>query len=552
MTNMKIKTMTRCALALAAALMAPAAMANFTTSVSGVTGPVAGNTGAITIRFTGNGTIQEANVDYIYATNATAPVPTPVAANGYNCTTAAIGPNRVIRVISPSGAALPSTATDACTVTFAIPAGAAAPQYPVTVRPATVADGAPLLPIACLPTPTPECTAPNFTVGIAAGVYQSVPAPGAAVVINDVVGGGATTATLTVTNGAAAAGPGLTLSSITGLSGVLSIAPGSPQTIAAGANQAFTISCAATTAGPGTAQTLTIVHNGGAPGAASPVTHSVTCNGITGPTAPTAALGAATNPGAGAINTTGNGTVPVNVLTAGNSVSAGDSSLALNCTVPAGTASFALTGGATRTINGPAALGANAPPIGFSCVRQAAAVAATVTCTQVATPGPNPASLTAAIECPLGTTAPNPGVNPVSGTAFNFVGGPSTALSGAISFTNTGGTAAYNITGCTFSPVVAGYTVTGAFPLAVAAGGSANITVGCTTPASPGTALAATTLTCASSITAPPAFAPSFPVTCRAEQVVPVPAMSAGGKAMMALLVLLVGLVGFQLYRRNA
>lgn len=549
---MKIKTMTRCALALAAALMAPAAMANFTTSVSSVAGPAGGNTNAITIRFTGNGTIQEANVDYIYATNATAPVPTPTAANGYQCTTAAIGPNRVIRVISPSGAALPSTATDACTVTFAIPAGAAAPQYPVTVRPATAADGAPLLPIACLPTPTPECTAPNFTVGIAAGVYQSNPTPGTAVVINDVVGGGATTATLTVTNGAASGGPGLTLSAISGLSGVLSIAPAAPQTIAAGANQAFTISCAATTAGPGTPQTLTITHNGGAPGAASPVTHSVTCNGVTGPSAPTAALGTVTNPAVGPINTSGSGSVVVNVTGAGNSVTAGDASLALACTVPAGTANFAITGGANRTINAPATLGANAPPIAFSCTRQAAAVNATISCAQTATPGPNPAALTAQVTCPAGTTAPNPGVSPASGTAFNFVGGPSTALSGAISFTNTGGTAPYNITGCTFSPVVAGYTVTGTFPIAVAAGGSANINVGCTTPATPGTALAATTLTCASSITAPPAFAPSFPVTCRAEQVVPVPAMSAGGKAMMALLVLLVGLVGFQLYRRNA
>jgi hypothetical protein len=550
---MKIKTMTRCALALAAALMAPAAMANFTTSVAGVTGAAGGNTGAVVIRFAGNGVTQDAQIDYVYADNATAPVPTPTGQNGWTCTTAvAPAGQRLIRAQSPSGAVLPAGPTDACSVVFALPAGAASPQYPVTVRPATAADPSPAQPIQCGPAGPQPCTGTNFTVGIAAGVYQSVPAPGAAVVINDVVGGGATTATLTVTNGAAAAGPGLTLSSITGLSGVLSIAPGSPQTIAAGANQAFTISCAATTAGPGTAQTLTIVHNGGAPGAASPVTHSVTCNGVTGPSAPTAALGAVTNPAAGPINTSGSGSVVVNVTGAGNSVSAGDASLALACTVPAGTASFAITGGANRTINAPATLGANAPPIAFSCTRQAAVVAATITCTQTATPGPNPANLTAAIECPAGTTAPNPGVNPASGTAFNFVGGPSTALSSAISFTNTGGTAPYNITGCTFSPVVAGYTVTGAFPLAVAAGGSANINVGCTTPATPGTALAATTLTCASSITAPPAFAPSFPVTCRAEQVVPVPAMSAGGKAMMALLVLLVGLVGFQLYRRNA
>lgn len=548
---MNTRTMTSFALAIAAALLAPAAMANFTTSAPGASGPAGGNSSQITLRFQGNGTTLDANVDYVYADNATAPVPTVVAQNGWTCVTVvAPAGQRIIRLGSPPGGTpLPTTVTDACNVTFAIPAGAAAPQYPVTIRPATAADPPPAQGVSC--TPGAACTAANFTVGIAAGVYQSTPAPGAAVVINDVVGGGATTATLTVTNGAASGGPGLTLSAISGLSGVLSIAPAAPQTIAAGANQAFTISCAATTAGPGTAQTLTITHNGGAPGAASPVTHSVTCNGVTGPSAPTAALGTVTNPAVGPINTSGSGSVVVNVTGAGNSVSAGDASLALACTVPAGTANFAITGGANRTINAPATLGANAPPIAFSCTRQAAAVPATITCTQTATPGPNPANLTAAIECPAGTTAPNPGVNPASGTAFNFVGNPSTALSAPISFTNTGGTASYNVTGCTFSPVVAGYTVTGTFPITVAAGGTAGITVGCTTPASAGTALANTTLTCATSVAGPPAFAPSFPVTCRAEQAIAVPTMSAGGKAMMALLVLLVGLVGFQLYRRN-
>jgi hypothetical protein len=545
------KTMTKCALALAAALLAPAAMANFSTSVSSVAGPAGGTTSTVTVRFAGNGATIDSQVDYVYTDNSTAPVPNVTPLNSWGCVTiVAPAGQRIIRINSPGTGVIPAGPVDACSITFNIPAGAAAPQYPVTVTPST-GSSPPASAIICSPAGPAACTAPNFTVGIAAGVYQSTPTPGTAVVINDVVGGGATTATLTVTNGATAGGPGLTLSAISGLSGVLSIAPGAPQTIAAGANQAFTISCAATTAGPGTAQTLTITHNGGTPGAASPVTHSVTCNGVTGPSAPTAALGTVTNPGVGAINTTGNGTVAVNVTGAGNSVAPGDSSLALNCTVPAGTASFAITAGGTRTITGPATVGPSTPAIGFSCVRQAAAVAATVTCTQTATPGPNPANLTAAIECPAGTTAPNPGVTPASGTAFNFVGNPATALSSPISFTNTGGTAAYNITGCTFSPAVAGYTVTGTFPLAVAAGGTAGITVGCTTPVSAGTALANTTLNCTSSITAPPAFAPSFPVTCRAEQAIAVPTMSAGGKAMMALLVLLVGLVGFQLYRRN-
>jgi hypothetical protein len=395
----------------------------------------------------------------------------------------------------------------------------------------------------------PPANVTNGVVNIQAGpqpAYSSTPAAGAPVLITDVVGGGATTATLTVTNSGATGAPALVLSSITGLSGVLSITP-TTASINQGASQAFTISCAATSA-TDTVQTLSIVHNGGSGGSPSPATHAITCRGITGPTAPTAALGTVTNPVVGPINTTGTGNVVVNVLTAGNSVAAGDASLGLNCTLPAGSASFAITGGGTRTITAPAIVGANAPPIGFSCVRQATQQTATLTCAQTATPGPNPAALTATVTCPAGTTAPNPGVTPASGTAFNFVGGPSTALSGSITFTNSGGTAPWVVDSCTFSPSVAGYTVTGTYPLTIAAGGSQAISVGCTTPATPGTALANTTLTCAG---ANAQFTASYPVTCRAEQVVPVPTMSAAGKAMMALVVLLVGLVAVQLYRRS-
>lgn len=544
---MNKKTVARCALALAAALMAPAALANFSTSVTGVTGPAGGTTNSITVRFTGNGSTIDAQVDYIYVDNPTAPVPTLTPLNGWGCvTTVAPAGQRIIRINSPGTGVIPSTPQDACTITFSIPPGAAAPQYPVTVRPATSADPAPAQPIICSPPPAGgACTAPNFTVGLASPIYQSVPSPGAAILITDTIGGGPTTATLAVTNGAASGGPTLTLSAIGGLSGVLSISPGAPQNISPQATTNFTISCDATSPGD-VVQTLTITHNGGPPGAASPVTHQVTCRGVTGPQAPTAALGAPTNPPVGPINTTGNGTIPVNVTAAGVATA----SLTLNCSVPPGSANFQLTSGATRTINAPATVGPNDPPIGFSCVRQATAQTATVTCTQTTNPAETPARppLTAQIQCPAGTTAPNPGVTPASGTTFNFVGPPSSPVSSPITFTNTGGTAAYEITGCTFSPAVAGYTVTGTFPITVAAGGTAGITVGCTTPATAGTSLANTTLNCTSSVTG---FNPSFPVTCRAEQVVPVPTMSAAGKAMMALLVLLVGLVGFQLYRRS-
>jgi hypothetical protein len=316
--------------------------------------------------------------------------------------------------------------------------------------------------------------------------------------------------------------------------------PALPVNIAQGAAaQTFTVACNATAVGTGIPQTLALTHNA----TGSPAQYCFRCDGVAGPSAPTAALGTVTNPPVGPINTTGNGTVVVNVTNAGVATA----SLTLNCSVPPGSANFQITSGGTRTINAPAAVGPNDPPIGFSCVRQATQQTATLTCNQTANPPANLAPLTATLTCPAGTTAPNPGVNPPSGTAINLVGPPSTTPSSTITFTNAGGTASWTVNSCTFNPAVAGYSVTGTFPLTVPAGGTQAIQVRCTTPASPGTSLGNTTLTCTGSN----GFTANYPVTCRSEQVVPVPTMSATGKAMMALLVMLVGLVAVQLYRRS-
>ena len=119
---------------------------------------------------------------------------------------------------------------------------------------------------------------------------------------------------------------------------------------------------------------------------------TITVGGVPPVLAPT--VGPLTTPVA---LTGGVGSVPVNVATAGTA----GGSLALACTIPAtGASAFAITGGANRTITGPAALGANAPAIGLSCVPGAALVSATLTCTQTATPGGVLAPLTSTVNCP--------------------------------------------------------------------------------------------------------------------------------------------------------
>jgi hypothetical protein len=379
--------------------------------------------------------------------------------------------------------------------------------------------------------------------------YTSTPAPGAAVLITDAIGGGASSATLTVTNSGLAGAGALTLSAIGGLSGVLGITPAAPVNIAQGANQAFTISCNAAAVGD-TVQTLSITHNGEAAGggAASPVTHQVTCRGVNVDTPPTVSLGAAVQPPAGAINLNAAGSVPVNVDSAG----APTASVTLNCSFAApGLANFQVTAGGTRTINAPATTGPNAPAVAVQCTRQSAAATATLSCARTTVPASSLAPLTVDFTCPAGTTAPNPGVNPPSGSTVAFSGPPASVVSNGLTFTNTGGTAAYNVTACTLggaSP--ASYAVTGTFPVAVVAGGSANVGLTCTTPPSPGAPVTAT-LTCETNVPGAVPFAPTFNLTCQS-LVLAVPAMGWGGKALMILLVLGFGLVGFQLYRRTA
>lgn len=516
------------------------AFANFTTSVTGVTGSAGGTTGAIVIRFTGNTVSTDAGVDYAYTDNMTAPVPNVTALNGAGCVTAVVGGQRIIRVTSPpSGSPLPAGPTDYCSVTFNIPAGASA-GYPVSVTP-TGPNG-----IVCAPAPVTPCTAPNFTVGLATPSYTSSPAVGTINVGSSTVGTPITTP-LQVTN-TGAAGSTLTVNANPAITGAnaaaFSISPTTAQNLAANASVTYTITCTPPATGALTAN-LALVHNGQAPGATSPANYTLNCTGVTGPTPPTVSLGAATQPGAGPINLTATGSVPLNVDTAGVATA----SVTVNCSFPTpGPANFSVTGGATRTIDAVAATGPNAPAIAVQCTRQAAAQVATLSCARTTVPASSLPALTVDFTCPAGTTAPNPAVNPASGSTIPFSGPPGATVPGGITFTNTGGTETYNITGCTLggaSP--ANFAITSpTFPATVGLNGSQAVGLSCTTPANPGAPVTAT-LTCTTSTQ----LNPTFTLSCQS-LVLAVPAMGMGGKALMILLVLGFGLVGFQLYRRTA
>ncbi len=241
----------------------------------------------------------------------------------------------------------------------------------------------------------------------------------------------------------------------------------------------FTITVpAGQTAGP---KPLTVVAGfpecNGAPApavCAAPVNPTITIGAGGGGTAPTV------GPLAPTTLTGGSGSVPVNVLTAGTA----GGSLALSCSIPATAPSnFTITAGALRTINAPATVGANAPAIALTCVPQAAATTATLTCTQDATPDPDPAALTAVITCPAAVVGPTPEfssvpVAPGPVTLAGTVGGP--AATATITVTNTE-VGSPNLTLAT-SGLVAPLSVSPANG-SVAAGASQAFTVSCATTA---------------------------------------------------------------------
>lgn len=242
-------------------------------------------------------------------------------------------------------------------------------------------------------------------------------------------------------------------------------------------------------------------------------------------------------------NLSANGTLSVVVTGAG----VAPASLALSCTVATnGANAFSIVSGATQTLTAPAALGA-AMPIGVTCTRAVQDTAATVTCTQTATPGPNPPNLTATVSCPGTGGAPNGSSSPAAPGPIAILGTPSAPATAPLVFTNIGGTVAYTVIGCTGSP---GYTAS-AFPLTLAAGGSGVVTVGCTTPSAPGTSAPSGTLACT---TTQLGFNPIYNVTCSSTAASisnPVPMLGAVGQTLVILLLLAAGLLGLQTHRRS-
>jgi hypothetical protein len=220
----------------------------------------------------------------IQCTGTNAPTPeyrsTPNA-GGSVTINAAVGASNTgnVTVFNDGGATLTATATGLSGVLSSAPGGAqniapAANQvFTLTCTPTAVGTITQTLTITSNDGDEASNTYTVNCVGIAARFTSTPVAAGGTINLNAAQGGAAATFNLTIGNDPAA-GQSLTYGAPAGLTAPLSIAPTTGGTLAAGATQPFTISCATTAAGVFT-QTLTFTTND--PGLPS-ATFNVVCN----------------------------------------------------------------------------------------------------------------------------------------------------------------------------------------------------------------------------------------------------------------------------------
>jgi hypothetical protein len=208
-------------------------------------------------------------------------------------------------------------------------------------------------------------------------------------------------------------------------------------------------------------------------------------------------------------------------------------STTLVCTIAgAGFAAPVVTGS-------PFATGGAAGSIGLAC--GTTATTGTLTCVETTSgSGGTVTNHTWPLTC---ATAPGFNSVPAPGGTLSISGIAGTTAPGGVAITNPG-TGALNITGAAVTG--AGFTL-GTVSNPIAAGGSGTVNVSCAVPATAGTTIAGT-LTFNTNAT--PATA-NYSLSCTSLSA-SIPTLGWTGKALMALLMLAFGWVGFQLHRRAA
>lgn len=180
--------------------------------------------------------------------------------------------------------------------------------------------------------------------------------------------------------------------------------------------------------------------------------------------------------------------------------------------------------------------------VGLACAGSATTGSLSCTQTRSGTGGGAPIVTTFALNC---TSAPGFASTPANGGTLALIGIQGGTTSGAVAVSNPG-TAALTLSNC--AATGAGFTL-GTPTASIAAGGTGTIPVTCAVPTAAGTTITGS-LTCTTNAAAPNATI-TYNLSCLSQSA-SIPTLGFGGKALMVLLMLGFGLVGFQLYRRSA
>jgi len=199
--------------------------------------------------------------------------------------------------------------------------------------------------------------------------------------------------------------------------------------------------------------------------------------------------------------------------------------------------------GYVATVTGsPFAPGGAGGSVGLACAGTAGAQTLTCTQTRSGTGGGAPIVSTWPLTC---ASAPGfTSVPPDDGT-LTLVGIQGTSATASVAVTNPG-TAPLTISGCAVTGTAFSL---GTISSPIASGASGSIPVTCAVSPTAGTTLTGT-LQCNTNAAAPRDVI-NYNLSCQSQSA-SIPTLGLGGKALMVLLMLGFGLVGFQLYRRSA
>lgn len=186
--------------------------------------------------------------------------------------------------------------------------------------------------------------------------------------------------------------------------------------------------------------------------------------------------------------------------------------------------------------------------IGLRCNGNAAATTGELRCNvnSVATTGNTTDARLWELACPAAVTAPEVATNPASPGTLAVQGQPGNIVAAQVSFTNSGD-APLTVDTCTAAPDAAGITFTAPVSPIAINGGTGTLSFSCTAPGINQTITE--TVTCNTNDADEATV--SFTLNCTGANLLPVPAVGGLGKALLAALVIGMGLIGLGLRRQT-